>query len=157
MGATQSSVWGGPKMCSERDSPLKRLYQRTHAKLARLAGSGQLVWAAGCVLSLALVHALRPAWPGETSSGGPAVQNAAAWSHTIELTCGHFCFRVSRCQRCRGRLVPRSAATPLVKGAHSNWLGKLSSMMALPETCQNSLKFHLLILWRKLHGKALIS
>ena len=34
----------------------------------------------------------------------------------------------SRCQRCRGRLVPRSAATPLVQGAHSNWLWKLSSI-----------------------------
>ena len=54
-------------MCSERDSLLKRLYWRTHAKLARLAGSGQLVWAAGCELSLALVHARRPVWPGETS------------------------------------------------------------------------------------------
>ena len=32
-----------------------------------LAGSGQLVWAAGCELSLVLVHARRPAWPGETS------------------------------------------------------------------------------------------
>ena len=56
-----------PEMCSERDSPLKRLYRRTHAKLTRLAGSEQLVWAAGCELSLALVHARRPAWPGETS------------------------------------------------------------------------------------------
>ena len=55
------------EMCSERDSPLKRLYRRTHAKLTRLAGSGQLVWAADCELSLALVHARRPAWPGETS------------------------------------------------------------------------------------------
>ena len=54
-------------MCSERDSPLKRLYGRTHAKLTRLAGSGQLVWAAGCKISLALVHPGRPAWPGETS------------------------------------------------------------------------------------------
>ena len=54
-------------MCSERDSPLKRLYRRTHAKLIRLAGFGQLVWAAGCELSLTLVHARRPAWPGETS------------------------------------------------------------------------------------------
>ena len=54
-------------MCSERDSPLKRLYRRTHAKLTRLAGSGQLVWAHGCEFSLALVHARRPAWPGETS------------------------------------------------------------------------------------------
>ena len=54
-------------MCNERDSPLKRLYRRTHAKLTRLAGSGQLDWAAGCKLSLALVHARRPAWPGETS------------------------------------------------------------------------------------------
>ena len=53
-------------MCSERDSPLKRLYRRTHAKLTCLAGSGQLVWAADCELSLALVHARRPAWPGET-------------------------------------------------------------------------------------------
>ena len=57
----------GPEMCSERDSPLKRLYRRTHAKLTRLAGSGQLDWAVGCELSLALVHARRPAWPGETS------------------------------------------------------------------------------------------
>ena len=56
-----------PEMCSERDSPLKCLYLRTHAKLARLAGSGQLVWAAACELSLALVHARRPAWQGETS------------------------------------------------------------------------------------------
>ena len=32
-----------PEMCSERDSPLKRLYRRTHAKLTRLAGSRQLV------------------------------------------------------------------------------------------------------------------
>ena len=40
---------------------------KDHAKLTRLAGSGQLVWAAGCKLSLALVHARRPAWPGETS------------------------------------------------------------------------------------------
>ena len=55
------------EMCSERDSPLKRLYRRTHAKLTRLAGSGQLVWAHGCEFSLALVHARRPAWPGETS------------------------------------------------------------------------------------------
>ena len=55
------------EMCSERDSPLKRLYRRTHAKRARLACSGQLVWAAGCELSLARVHARRPAWPGETS------------------------------------------------------------------------------------------
>ena len=54
-------------MCSERDSPLKRLYRRTHAKLTRLAGWGQLVRAAGCELSLALVHARRPVWPGETS------------------------------------------------------------------------------------------
>ena len=46
------------EMCSERDSPLKRLYRQTHAKLTRLAGSGQLVWAAGCELSLALIHAL---------------------------------------------------------------------------------------------------
>ena len=51
------------EMCSERDSPLKCLYRRTHAKLARLAGSRQLVWATGCELSLALVHARRPAWP----------------------------------------------------------------------------------------------
>ena len=62
--------------------------------------------------------------------------------------------KTSRCQRCRGQLVPRSAATPLVKGARSNWLGKLSSMTALPETCQNSLKFHLSILWWELPGKA---
>ena len=52
---------------SERDSPLKHLFRRTHVKLARLAGSGQLVWAAGCELMSALVHAQRPAWPGETS------------------------------------------------------------------------------------------
>ena len=55
------------EMCSERDSPLKRLYRRTHAKLTRLAGSGQLVWAPGCELSLALVHTRRPARGSETS------------------------------------------------------------------------------------------
>ena len=48
------SVWVRTEMCSERDSPLKRLYRRTHAKLTRLAGSGQLVWAAGCELSFTL-------------------------------------------------------------------------------------------------------
>ena len=60
-------IWS--EMCSERDSPLKRLYRRlgTHTKLTRLAGSGQLVWAPGCEFSLALVHARRPAWPGVTS------------------------------------------------------------------------------------------
>ena len=57
----------------------------------------------------------------------------------------------SRCQRCRGRLFPHLAATLLVKGAHSNGLWKLSSMMALPETFQNSLKFHLHILWWELY------
>ena len=56
------------EMCSERDSPLERLYRLTHAKLTRLASSGQLVWAPGCELSLALVHARWPAWPGETSA-----------------------------------------------------------------------------------------
>ena len=65
-----ANIWWLPlqkaEMCSERDSPLKRLYRQTHAKLARLAGSGQLVWAAGCELSLALVHARRPAWTDET-------------------------------------------------------------------------------------------
>ena len=53
------TLWRHPEMCSERDSPLKRLYRRTHAKLTRLAGSGQLVWAPGCEFSLALVHARR--------------------------------------------------------------------------------------------------
>ena len=56
-----------PEMCSERDSPLKRLYRWTYAKLTRLAGFGQLLWAAGCELSLALIHAWRPVCPGETS------------------------------------------------------------------------------------------
>ena len=56
------------EMCSERDSPLKRLYRRTHAKLACLAGSRQLLCDPGCELSLALVHARRPAWPGKTSA-----------------------------------------------------------------------------------------
>ena len=64
---TYSCQYIPSEMCSERDSPLKRLYRRTHVKLTRLAGFGQLVWAAGCELSLALVHAQRPAWPGETS------------------------------------------------------------------------------------------
>ena len=67
-------------MCSERDSPLKRLYRRTHAKLTRLAGFGQLVWAAGCELSLALVHARRDqarhprqyfGWPRRAKRGRP--------------------------------------------------------------------------------------
>ena len=55
------------EMCSERNSPLKRLYRQTHAKLTRLADSGQLVWAAGCELSLVLVHARRPASTGPLS------------------------------------------------------------------------------------------
>ena len=58
--------WFQAELCSERDSPLKRLYRRTHAKLAHMAGSGQLIWAAGCEHSLALIHARRPAWPGKT-------------------------------------------------------------------------------------------
>ena len=86
-------------MCSERDSPLKRLYRRTHVKLTHLAGFGQLVWAAGCELSLPVAHARRPAWPGETFETilrvAPPRRNAAARSHTSELTRGGFCFRVS--------------------------------------------------------------
>ena len=64
-------------MCSERDSTLKRLYRRTHAKLTRLAGSGQLDWAAGCELSLALVHARARhprqyfGWPRRAKRGRP--------------------------------------------------------------------------------------
>ena len=85
--------WYKSEMCSERDSPLKRLYRWTHVKLTRLAGFGQLVWAAGCELSLALVHARRDIW--DNASGGPAAYNAAARSHTSELTRGRFCFRVS--------------------------------------------------------------
>ena len=108
-------------MCSERDSPLKRLYRRTHAKLTRLAGSGQLVWAADCELSLALVHARLPAWPGETSETilrvAPPRETgafAAARSHTNELTRGRFCFRVSTGG-------PRWA--PQVSRASSGWPG----------------------------------
>ena len=86
-------------MYSERDSPLKRLYRRTHVKLTRLAGFGQLVWAAGCELSLPVAHARRPAWPGETFETILRValprKNAAARSHTSELTRGGFCFQVS--------------------------------------------------------------
>ena len=87
------------EMCSERDSPLNRLYQRTHAKLARLAGSGQLGlsrWlralassrsrSAACVTGRDI---------RDNTSGGPIAQNAATRSHTSELTRGRFCFRVS--------------------------------------------------------------
>ena len=67
-----------PEMCSERDSPLERLYRRTHAKLTRLA-SGQLVWAAGCEPSLALGglcdRARHPrqyfGWPRRAKRGRP--------------------------------------------------------------------------------------
>ena len=86
------------EMCSERDSPLKRLYRRTHAKLARLAGSRQLVWAAGCELSLALVHAQRPAWPFETTLRVAPPRKTRLPDHTRVnslLTHGRFCFRVS--------------------------------------------------------------
>ena len=104
-----------PEMCSERDSPLKRLYRRTHAKLTSLAGSRQLVWAAGCELSLALVHACvtgRDIW--DNTSGSPAAQNAAARSHTSDLTRGRFCFRVSTGG-------PRWA--PQMSRANSGWPG----------------------------------
>ena len=77
------------KMCSERDSPLKRLYRRTHAKLTHLAGSGQLVWAADCKLSLALVHARRPAWPGETS------ETIVQTCQLLRILRNHYAFRVS--------------------------------------------------------------
>ena len=67
------------EMCSERDSPLKRLYRRTHAKLTRLAGFRQLVWAAGCELWLALGglrdQARHPrqyfGWPRRAKRGRP--------------------------------------------------------------------------------------
>ena len=81
------------EMCSERDSPLKRLYWRTHVKLARLAGSGQLVWAAGCKLSLALVHAWRPAWPGETSTANYYYTRSKASQWTKSLLAVTFAFR----------------------------------------------------------------
>ena len=87
-------------MCSERDSPLKRLYRRTHAKLTRLAGSGQLVWARRWLRALAISRSRSAACVTgrdiqDNTSGGPAVQNEAARSHTSELTRGRFCFRVS--------------------------------------------------------------
>ena len=105
------------EMCSERDSPLKRLYLRTHAKLTRLAGSVQLVWAAGCELSLALASSAACVTGRDirdNTSGGPAAQNPAARSHTSELTRGCFCFRVSTGG-------PRWA--PQVSRASSGWPG----------------------------------
>ena len=83
-------------MCSERDSPLNRLYRRTHAKLTRLAGSGQLVWAAGCKLSLALVHARRPAWPGETSETilRVAFVRDSALTGTVFILCYMHCINI---------------------------------------------------------------
>ena len=46
-----------------------RAYLPVSSDEGMAAGSGTslLVWAAGCELSLALVHARQPAWPGETS------------------------------------------------------------------------------------------
>ena len=78
-----------PEICSERDSPLKRLYRRTHAKLAYLVGSVQLVWAAGCELSLALVHAWRPVWPVKTSAANYYYTRIQMNKVTLG---GHLCF-----------------------------------------------------------------
>ena len=81
-------------------------------------------------------------------SGTPSIHDGAVGISNLRtwVWCSYGQHDTVGTQRCRGRLVPRSAATLLVQGAHSNWLWKLSSMTALPETCQNSLKFHLHIL-----------
>ena len=85
-------------MCSERDSPLKRLYRRTHP-----------IYSPGRLRVACLSHWLRALASSRSCSaacvtrrdirdntlGGPAAQNAAARSHTSELTRGRFCFRVS--------------------------------------------------------------
>ena len=105
-------------MCIERDSPLKRFYRRTHAKLARLAGSRQLVWAAGCELLLALVHAWRLAWPGETSETrlrvAPPRKTRPPDDTRVNWPVDVFCFQVSTGG-------PRWA--PQVSRASSGWPG----------------------------------
>ena len=85
----------------------------------------------------------------DNTSGGPAAQNAAARSHTSELTHGRFCFRVSTGG-------PRWA--PQVSRASSGWPGagktkgsrglSLSLHISVPniQACLNSClgKWHLL-------------
>ena len=81
-------------MCSERDSPLKN--PRETDSPGRLGAACLSRWlralassrsrSAACVTGRDI---------RDNTSGGPAAQNAAARSHTSELTRGRFCFRVS--------------------------------------------------------------
>ena len=53
----------------------------------------------------------------------------------------------SWCQRCLGRLVPRSAETPLVKKSIENVVEKIRNVTALPKYTPISLKFRLPVPW----------
>ena len=64
------------------------------------------------------------------------------WAHT------------SWCQRCLGRLVPRSAETPLVKGCIEKDVDKLRIVTALPKYAPISFKFRLPVPWCVLSSAA---
>ena len=60
----------------------------------------------------------------------------------------------SWCQRCRGRLVPRSAETPLAKRSIEKVVDKLRNVTALPKYAPISLKFLLPVPWCVLSSAA---
>ena len=60
----------------------------------------------------------------------------------------------SWCQRCPGRLVPRSAETPLVKGCIENVVEKIRNVTALSKYTPISLKFRLPVPWCVLSSAA---
>ena len=60
----------------------------------------------------------------------------------------------SWCQRCLGRLVPRSAETPLVKGSFENVVEKIRNVTALSKYTPISLKFRLPVPWCVLSSAA---
>ena len=60
----------------------------------------------------------------------------------------------SWCQRCPGRLVPRSAETPLVKGCIEKDVNKLRNVTALPKYAPILPKFRLPVAWCVLSSAA---
>ena len=95
----------------------------------------RIIWFYQCVANSYPCHYII-----HTQHDCPPQMNSNLMIGVTELTRYHSLIAVSIlfvhfswCQWCCGRLVPRLAATPLVKGAHSNLFWKHSSMMALPE------------------------
>ena len=64
------------------------------------------------------------------------------------------CPPCSWCQRCPGRLVPRSAETPLVKGCIEKDVDKLRNVTALPKYAPILPKFRLPVAWCVLSSAA---